>query len=88
MFLSLSGGAFELIRSRGLKANCKISQSQAKPHEVITVWEYENEAHIKAIRDLLAEMSRFPNSLSPREVSYQADVKAALVIEGDVPAAE
>ena len=88
MFLSLSGSAFELIRSRGLKASCKISQLQAKPHEVVSVWEYDNEAHIKAVRDLLAEMSRFPNSLSPREISYQADVKAALVIEGDVPGAE
>ena len=85
MSLSLFGSAFELIRSRRLKASCKISQTQAKPHEVVSVWEFENEAHIKAVRDLLAGMFRFPNSLSPRGISYQADVKAALVIKETPP---
>ena len=48
---------------------------------MIRFWEYDDEAHMKTVRSTLAKFSALPNSLSPKEVSFQADVVKDLFVD-------
>jgi hypothetical protein len=74
LFLGLSNGIEGFLKERGIKADCRIARSQEKAHEIISVWIYDDEAHMDEVRKVLSEFSKFPNSLNPKEVAYQADV--------------
>ena len=82
LFLGLSNGIGDFLKSHGLRADCRIARSQDKPHEIISVWVYDDAAHMGAVREVLAEFSKFPNSLTPREIAYQADVLATIQLDG------
>lgn len=82
MFLGLSDGIGDFLTAKGLKVNCRIARSQDKPHEIISVWVYDDEAHMGAVREVLSQFSKFPNSLSPKEIAYQADVVSSIQLDG------
>ncbi len=82
LFTGISANIPDLLKKHGLKADCRIARSQEKPHEIISIWVYEDEAHMEAVRLVLAEFSKFPNSLSPKEIAYQADVLASIEVGG------
>ena len=73
--------AITALRENGIKAKAKIGVTQNKKHEVISFWEYDDEAHMKTVRSTLAKFSALPNSLSPKEVSFQADVVKDLFVD-------
>ena len=73
--------ALTALKQKGIKAKAKIGVTQNKKHEVISFWEYDDEAHMKTVRSTLAKFSALPNSLSPKEVSFQADVVNDLFVD-------
>jgi hypothetical protein len=73
--------AITALREKGIKAKAKIGVTQNKKHEVISFWEYDDEAHMKTVRSTLAKFSALPNSLSPKEVSFQADVVKDMFVD-------
>ena len=83
LFTGISANIPDLLKKHGLKADCRIARSQEKPHEIISIWVYDDEAHMEAVRKVLAEFSKFPNSLNPKEVAYQADVLASIQVGGE-----
>ena len=74
LFLAVSDQTIPALEERGIKVNAKIAITQNKKHEVISVWEYHDEAHMKMVRSAIAKFSALPNSLSPKEVSFQAQI--------------
>ena len=81
LFLAITEQAITALEEKGIKAKAKIGVTQNKKHEVISIWEYDNEAHMKTVRSTLAKFSALPNSLSPKEVSFQADVVKDLFVD-------
>ena len=74
LFLAVSDQTIPALEEKGIKVSAKIAITQNKKHEVISVWEYDDEAHVKMVRSAIAKFSALPNSLSPREVSFQAQI--------------
>ena len=74
LFLAVSDQTIPALEERGIKVNAKIAITQNKKHEVISVWEYNDETHMKMVRSAIAKFSALPNSLSPKEVSFQAEI--------------
>ena len=74
LFLAVSDQTIPLLEEKGVRVNAKIAITQNKKHEVISVWEYDDEAHMKLVRSAIAKFSALPNSLSPKEVSFQATI--------------
>ena len=82
LFLAITEQAITTLREKGIKAKAKIEVTQNKKHEVISCWEYNGEAHMKTVRSTLAKFSALLNSLSPKEVSFQADVVKGTFVLG------
>ena len=74
LFLAVSDQTIPALEEKGIKVNAKIAITQNKKHEVISVWEYNDETHMKMVRSAIAKFSALPNSLSPKEVSFQAEI--------------
>ena len=53
----------------------QIVQSISLPNQVISIWTYENENHMKSIRKVLSQFNPIPNSLMPKEIAYEGNVK-------------
>ncbi|MEC7372425.1 MAG: hypothetical protein VX386_06570, partial [Pseudomonadota bacterium] len=53
LFTGISANIPGLLKKHGLKADCRIARSQEKPHEIISIWVYEDEAHMEAVRKVL-----------------------------------
>ena len=81
LFLAITEQAITTLREKGIKARAKIGVTQNKKHEVISFWEYDDEAHMKIVRSTLARFSALPNSLSPKEVSFQAEVVKDMFVD-------
>ena len=45
LFLAVSDQTIPALEERGIRVNAKIAITQNKEHEVISVWEYDDEAH-------------------------------------------
>ena len=74
LFLAVSDQTIPALEEKGIKVNAKIAITQNKKHEVISVWEYDDEVHMKMVRSAIAKFSALPNSLSPKEISFQAEI--------------
>ena len=74
LFLAVSDQTIPALEEKGVKVNAKIAITQNKKHEVISIWEYDDEAHMKMVRSAIENFSALPNSLSPKEVSFQAEI--------------
>ena len=81
LFLAITEQAITALREKGIKATAKIGVTQNKKHEVISFWEYDDESHMKIVRSTLARFSALPNSLSPKEVSFQAEVVKDMFVD-------
>ena len=53
LFTGISANIPDLLKKHGLMADCRIARSQEKPHEIISIWVYEDEAHMEAVRKVL-----------------------------------
>ncbi len=74
LFLSIGARTKDDLVKAGLEAKFTISQSMAQPNQVVSIWEYRNEQHMNKVRKFLSSQSRLPNSLSPKEIAYEAKV--------------
>ena len=74
LFLAISDQTIHALEEKGFKVNAKIAITQNKTHEVISVWQYDDELHMKMVRTAIAKFSALPNSLSPKELSFQAEI--------------
>ena len=60
-----------------LKINMKIIQNVDQKNQVTSMWEYDDEKHMKEVRGYLSQYNNIPNSLSPKEISYHGEVKVS-----------
>jgi hypothetical protein len=60
-----------------LKINMKIIQNVDQKNQVTSIWEYNDEKHMKEVRSYLSQYNNIPNSLSPKEISYHGEVKVS-----------
>ena len=74
LFLAVSDQTIPALEEKGIKVNARIAITQNKNHEVISIWEYDDEVHMKMVRSAIAKFSALPNSLSPKEISFQAEI--------------
>ena len=81
MFIQIGKTVPDILRSAGHKCRCKIALSQRNKNEVLSIWEYDDDAHMKAVRKTLSELSKLPNSLIPKEVAFQADIVHEISID-------
>ena len=52
-------------------------QNPSLKNQVTSIWKYENEKHVKEVRSYLSKHNSIPNSLSPKEVAYEGEVKVS-----------
>ena len=60
-----------------LKLNMKIIQNVDQKNQVTSIWEYDDEKHMKEVRGYLSQYNSIPNSLSPKEIAYHGEVKVS-----------
>jgi len=48
-----------------------------KKNQVTSIWEYDDEKHMKEVRSYLSQYNSIPNSLSPKEIAYHGEVKVS-----------
>ena len=46
-------------------------------NQVTSIWEYDDEKHMKEVRSYLSQYNSIPNSLSPKEIAYHGEVKVS-----------
>ena len=61
-----------------LKLKMKIIQNVEQKNQVTSIWEYNDENHMKKVRKFLSQYNNIPNSLSPREVVYSGKIKLSV----------
>lgn len=52
----------------------KVVQNKSLKNQVTSIWQYDDDKHVKEVRSYLSKHSALPNSLSPKEVVYFGDV--------------
>ena len=62
----------------GLKVNFTMAQSETQKNQVVSIWQYDDESHMKAVRKKLSSLNKLPNSLMPKEIAYEAKVVYSL----------
>ena len=72
------GKTVDTLVDTGLKLNFTMAQSETQKNQVISIWQYDDESHMKAVRKKLSSLNRLPNSLMPKEISYEAKVVHSL----------
>ena len=60
-----------------LKINVKVIQNVDQKNQVTSIWEYDDEKHMKEVRSYLSQFNSIPNSLSPKEIAYEGEVKVS-----------
>ena len=77
MFIVMSEKIANESTNSDLKINMKVIQSVDQKNQVTSIWEYENEKHMKKLRNYLSQFNSIPNSLSPKEIAYEGVVKVS-----------
>ncbi|MDC1087367.1 hypothetical protein OAT44_08135 [Alphaproteobacteria bacterium] len=77
MFIVMSEKIANESNNTDLKINMKIIQNVDQKNQVTSMWEYDDEKHMKEVRGYLSQYSNIPNSLSPKEISYHGEVKVS-----------
>ena len=77
MFIVMSEKIANESTNSDLKINMKVIQNVDQKNQVTSIWEYENEKHMKKIRNYLSQFNSIPNSLSPKEIAYEGEVKVS-----------
>ena len=61
-----------------LKLKMQIIQNVEQKNQVTSIWEYDDEKHMKKVRKFLSQYNSIPNSLLPKEVVYSGEVKLSV----------
>ncbi len=77
MFLLMSEKIAEEASKTVLKFNVKIIQSPTQKNQVTSVWEYDDEKHMREVRKYLSKNNSIPNSLAPKEIVYLGEIKVS-----------
>ena len=77
LFIQL-GKTNNALVDTGLKVNFTMAQSETQKNQVISIWQYDDESHMEAVRKKLSSLSKLPNSLMPKEIAYEAKVVHSL----------
>ena len=77
MFIVMSEKIANESTNSDLKINMKVIQSVDQKNQVTSIWEYENEKHMKKLRNYLSQFNSIPNSLSSKEIAYEGVVKVS-----------
>jgi len=77
MFIVMSEKIANKSNNTDLKINMKIIQNVDQKNQVTSIWEYNDEKHMKEVRSYLSQYNNIPNSLSPKEISYHGEVKVS-----------
>ena len=72
------GKTVDTLVDTGLKVNFTMAQSETQKNQVISIWQYDDESHMKAVRKKLSSLNKLPNSLMPKEIAYEAKVVHSL----------
>ena len=75
MFIVMSEKIAKESNNTDLKINMKIVQNVDQKNQVTSIWEYDDEKHMKEVRSYLSQFNSIPNSLSPKEIAYEGKVK-------------
>ena len=75
MFIVMSEKIAIESNNTNLKINMKIIQNVVQKNQVTSIWEYDDEKHMKEVRSYLSQFNNIPNSLSPKEIAYEGEVK-------------
>jgi len=77
MFVVMSEKIASESHNTDLKLNMKIIQNVDQKNQVTSIWEYDDEKHMKEVRSYLSQYNSIPNSLSPKEIAYHGEVKVS-----------
>ena len=77
MFIVMSEKIANESNNPDLTINMKIIQNVDQKNQVTSIWEYNDEKHMKEVRSYLSQYNNIPNSLSPKEISYHGEVKVS-----------
>ena len=77
MFIVMSEKIANESNNTDLKINMKIIQNVDQKNQVTSIWEYNDEKHMKEVRSYLSQYNNIPNSLSPKEITYHCEVKVS-----------
>ena len=77
MFVVMSGKVANESNNTDLKINVKVIQNVEQKNQVTSIWEYDDEKHMKEVRSYLSQFNSIPNSLSPKEIALEGEVKVS-----------
>ena len=77
MFIVMSEKVANDSNNTDLKINVKVIQNTGQKNQVTSIWEYDDEKHMKEVRSYLSQFNSIPNSLSPKEIAYEGEVKVS-----------
>ena len=77
MFVVMSEKIANESTNSDLKINMKVIQSVDQKNQVTSIWEYDDEKHMKEVRSYLSQFNSIPNSFSPKEIAYEGEVKVS-----------
>ena len=77
MFIVMSEKVANDSNNTDLKINVKVIQNVGQKNQVTSIWEYDDEKHMKEVRSYLSQFNSIPNSLSPKEIAYEGEVKVS-----------
>ena len=77
MFIVMTEKIANESNNTDLKINMKIIQNVDQKNQVTSIWEYDDEKHMRKVRSFLSQYNNIPNSLSPKEISYHGEVKVS-----------
>ena len=74
MFILMAQRIAQEATKEKFKTNMKVVQNKSLKNQVTSIWQYDDDKHVKEVRSYLSKHSELPNSLSPKEVVYFGDV--------------
>ena len=77
MFVVMSEKVANESNSTDLKINVKVIQNVDKKNQVTSIWGYDDEKHMREVRRYLSQFNNISNSLSPKEIAYEGEVKSS-----------
>ena len=77
MFIVMCEKVANESNNTNLKINMKVIQNVDQKNQVTSIWEYDDEKHMKELRAYLSQYNSIPNSLLPKEVAYEGEVKVS-----------
>ena len=77
MFIVMCEKVANESNNTNLKINMKVIQNVDQKNQVTSIWEYDDEKHMKELRAYLSQYNSIPNSLSPKGVAYEGEVKVS-----------